>query len=57
MWSRKASWPGGDGTTWVEVRQTVRDLKGSVLSDKTVGHVFRIEQGLIRRFDIRQNPE
>jgi hypothetical protein len=44
---------GADGATHVEVHQTVRDLKGSVLSDKTVGHIFRIEDGLIRRFDIR----
>jgi ketosteroid isomerase-like protein len=44
---------GADGATNVEVHQTVRDLKGSVLSDKVVGHIFRIEDGLIRRFDIR----
>jgi len=30
----------------------VRDLAGNVLTDKMVGHVFRIENGLIRRFDI-----
>jgi hypothetical protein len=29
------------------------DLTGKPLSDKMVGHVFRIEDGLIRRFDIR----
>jgi hypothetical protein len=44
---------GADGATNVEVHQTVRDLKGGVLSDKMVGHIFRIEDGLIRRFDIR----
>ena len=44
---------GGDGATNVEVHQTVRDLKGNVMSDKMVGHIFRIEDGLIRRFDIR----
>lgn len=44
---------GADGATNVEVHQTVRDPKGSVLSDKIVRHVFRIEDGLIRRFDIR----
>ena len=44
---------GADGATNVEVHQTVRDLKGSLLSDKMVGHIFRIEDGLIRRFDIR----
>jgi ketosteroid isomerase-like protein len=44
---------GADGATNVEVHQTVRDLSGHVVSDKMVGHVFRIEDGLIRRFDIR----
>jgi len=44
---------GADGATNVEVHQTVRDLKGNVMSDKMVGHIFRVEDGLIRRFDIR----
>jgi ketosteroid isomerase-like protein len=44
---------GADGATNVEVHQTVRDLKGSVMSDKMVGHIFRKEDGLIRRFNIR----
>lgn len=44
----------GAGGEWVvEVHQVVRDLKGKVLVDKMVGHVFRIEDGLVRRFDIR----
>jgi hypothetical protein len=29
----------------------VRDLEGSVLSDKMVGHIF-VEDGLVTRFDI-----
>jgi ketosteroid isomerase-like protein len=37
----------------VEVRQVVRDLKGNLLVDKMVGHIFRIENGLVSRFDIR----
>lgn len=41
-----------DGATEVEVRQTVRDLNGQTLSDTTVRHVFRLEDGLIKRFDI-----
>jgi hypothetical protein len=41
-----------DGTVEVTVHQTVRDLKGSILSDKMVRHIFRMQQGLIRRFDI-----
>lgn len=41
-----------DGTTVVEVQQTVRDLDGKVLSEKRVGHVFRLGDGKVRRFDI-----
>ena len=44
---------GADGTSEVEVRLTARDLKGNLLFDKMGGHIFRIENGLIRRFDIR----
>ena len=44
---------GPDGETVVEVHQTVRDLGGKLLADKQEGHIFRIEDGLIRRFDIR----
>ena len=45
---------GANGTTVVEVHQTVRDLEGNVILDKSVGHIFRIEDGLIVRFDIRE---
>jgi hypothetical protein len=45
---------GTDGETIVEVHQTVRDLHGAVLVDQMVGHIFRIEDGLITRFDIRE---
>ncbi len=43
----------GDGAFNVAVHQTVRNLDGNVLSDKMVNHIFRIEEGLIKRFDIR----
>jgi ketosteroid isomerase-like protein len=43
---------GPEGEVVVEV-QVVRDLNGDLLADKLVGHLFRIECGLIRRFDIR----
>lgn len=43
-----------DGVFHVEVHQTVRDRDGNLLSDKMVGHIFRLEGGLIRRFDIRE---
>jgi hypothetical protein len=45
---------GADGEIVVEVHQTVRDLRGAVLADRMVGHIFRIEHGLITRFDIRE---
>jgi ketosteroid isomerase-like protein len=45
---------GANGTTVVEVHQTVRDLEGNVLADRSVGHIFRIEGGLVVRFDIHE---
>jgi ketosteroid isomerase-like protein len=42
-----------DGTANVEVHLTTRDLKGNLLFDKMGGHIFQIEDGLIKRFDIR----
>jgi hypothetical protein len=42
-----------DGSVVVEVHQVVHDLEGKLLIDKMVGHIFRIENGLIVRFDIR----
>jgi len=41
------------GEVVVEVNQVVSDLNGNLLADSMVGHVFRIENGLIKRFDIR----
>jgi len=43
-----------NGERSVEVHQVVRDLHGNVLVDKMVGHVFQIENGLVKRFDIRE---
>jgi hypothetical protein len=45
--------PGGEVV--VEVHQVVRDLTGNLLADRMAGHVFRIENGLIQRFDIRES--
>ena len=42
-----------DGELMVDVRQIVHDLKGNLLADAMVGHIFRCESGLIKRFDIR----
>ena len=44
---------GPEGEVVVEVHQVVRDLNGNLLADKMVDHVFRIETGLVKRFDIR----
>ena len=47
------------GAITAEVRQSVRDLEGRPLEgqthglkDKTVGHIFRIREGKVARFDI-----
>ena len=45
---------GADGEIVVEVHQTVRDLERAVLVDQMVGHIFRVESGLITRFDVRK---
>ncbi len=49
-----------DGAIIAEVRQSVRDLEGRPLGeqthglkDKVVGHVFRLRDGRVTRFDIR----
>jgi len=51
-----------DGSIVVEVKQVIRDLEGKPLQDqthglkdKTVGHVFRMREGKIIRFDIRDD--
>jgi ketosteroid isomerase-like protein len=50
-----------DGSIVVEVRQSVRDLQGRPLHDQThglkdrsVGHVFQLQNGKVVRFDIRE---
>ena len=49
-----------NGAIEVEVLQTVHDLEGKPLQgqthglkDKTVGHVFRLREGKVARFDIQ----
>jgi ketosteroid isomerase-like protein len=51
-----------DGSIVVEVRQSVRDAQGRPLQDqthglkdKTVGHVFHLQNGKVTRFDIRED--
>lgn len=45
---------GTAGEVVIEVHTVVRDLNGGLLADKIVGHVFQIEKGLVKRFDIRE---
>lgn len=45
---------GADGEMVVEVHQVLHDRNGNLLADRMVWHVFRIEDGKIRRFDIRE---
>jgi len=44
---------GSDGKVVVEVHQIVSDLQGKIIVDQMVGHIFQIENGLVKRFDIR----
>jgi len=37
----------------VKVHQVVHDLKGNLLADRLVTHVFQMRNGLILRFNIR----
>ncbi len=39
----------------VDVHQVVHDLEGKLLLDQRVVHIFRFEDGLIRRFDIGES--
>lgn len=43
--------PGGE--ILVKVQQVIHDRNGQLLSNKTVGHFFVVDNGLIKRFDIR----
>ena len=43
-----------DGRPIVNVHQVVRDLKGTVLMDRMVQHVYSIAGGLIERMEIRE---
>jgi hypothetical protein len=43
----------GGGETGVKVHQIVKNLKGDVLSDTELWHVYTIANGLIERMDIK----
>lgn len=44
--------PNGKEEVAIKVHQVVRDLKGNLLADRLVTHVFQMRNGLIQRFDI-----
>jgi hypothetical protein len=46
----------GAAQVLVDVRQVVRDLAGSVLSEENVGHRFAIRDGLIQAMEICPLP-
>ena len=42
------------GRMAVDVHQVIRDLSGKVIVDQMVQHVYTIDEGLIRRMEIRK---
>jgi ketosteroid isomerase-like protein len=46
-----------DGSIVVSVHQVVHDLEGKLLLDEVIEHVFRVEDGLVSRFDIQGNSQ
>jgi ketosteroid isomerase-like protein len=53
--------PSADGSTIVEVQQTIYDLNGNPieqvqgLQNKTVMHVFHFQDGKVVRFDVQES--
>ncbi len=45
-----------DGRFAVEVHQVVRDLRGELLADDTVWHVYTVRDNLIERMEIEKPP-
>ncbi len=43
-----------DGRITVSVHQTVRDRSGEVLADQMVEHIYSMQDGFIRRMEIRK---
>ena len=46
-----------DGSILVEVHQIVHDLDGKLMLDEKVGHVFQVEGGRVKRFDIQPGSQ
>jgi ketosteroid isomerase-like protein len=49
---RAITW-SADERAIVSVHQTVRDVTGNLLSEGTVEHVYELQDGLVRRMEIR----
>jgi|HubBroStandDraft_1064217.scaffolds.fasta_scaffold438525_1 hypothetical protein len=45
------------GRMVVDVHQVIRDMAGKILLDRTVQHVYSIQDGLIERMEIREPAE
>ena len=43
-----------DGRIVVSVHQVIRDRTGNILSDTMIEHIYLMQEGLIRRMDIRE---
>jgi hypothetical protein len=48
---------GDDGVVVVHVHQIVRDLEGNLLSDTELQHLYRTQDDLFDRMQIRELPE
>ena len=44
--------PQGDGQILVNVHQVVRDLRGNVMDDRHVGHLYSFDQHLISNMEV-----
>lgn len=44
----------GAGCVTVDVHQTVRDMRGTLLADHVVQHVYSMRDGLVTHMEIRQ---
>jgi len=51
-----AFYPQSASQVMVDVHQVVRDLAGSVLADEHVGHLFTIDNGLMRAMEVCSLP-
>jgi hypothetical protein len=46
-----------DGRIAVEVHQVIRDLSGTIVSDRIVQHLYTMQRNLIERMDIIQGTD